>query len=127
MKQQRTKGAYTDSKNQVVFDLPVVSYEEDKLQVIYAPSLDVFGYGKTERDAMDSFKIALEEFIRYTTNKKTLTKVLENMGWVVKPKKRMFKAPSLGYLIDENKQFNEIFNHKNFRKFNEQIGVPMYA
>ena len=127
MKQQRTQGTFNDSKNKVTFDLPVVVYEENGLQVIYSPSLDLFGYGKTLSTARTSFTLTLEEFINYTTHKKTLDKVLKKLGWIVKKNNKSFVAPSLGYMLDENKQFNEIFNTKDFKKFNEQIQVPLYA
>ena len=127
MKQQRTSGTYSDKKHKVIFDLSILSYKENDLFVLYAPSLDIFGYGKTESEASDSFRSALEEFIRYTTNKKTIEQVMKQLGWEIKPKKHLFKAPPLSYMLEENEQFNEIFNNKDFRKYNEQVGVPMYA
>ena len=93
MKKQQTSGTYTDSANKVTFDIPVLAYTEKETEVIYAPSLDLFGYGKTEGAARESFVLALEEFIRYTTHKKTIEKVLEQLGWKIK--KHKFKAPSL--------------------------------
>ncbi len=84
MKQQRTSGIYTGKKEKITFDLPIVTYEENGLQVIYSPSLDVFGYDKTHAEARKSFTLTLEEFLLYTTHKKTLETVLKNMGWVVK-------------------------------------------
>src|SRR6185436_13748270 len=110
MKHQRTRGTYADSKKKVIFDLPVVTYEENGLQVIYSPSLDLFGYGKTMADARNSFIITIEEFISYTTHKKTLEKVLKELGWQIKKSNLRYIAPSLGYMLDENEQFNEIFN-----------------
>ena len=127
MKQQRTRGTYVDLRKKIIFDLPVVSYEEKELQVIYAPSIDLFGYGKTIDEAKNSFAVTLSEFIRYTTHKKTLEKVLKGLGWQIKKPQRHFIAPSLGYMLDENKQFREIFNTKDFRKFNEQVQVPVFA
>ncbi|MEO8150348.1 MAG: hypothetical protein ABI723_22130 [Bacteroidia bacterium] len=127
MKQQRTKGTYADTKKKVIFDLPVITYEENGLQVIYAPSIDLFGYGKTLAEARNSFTITMEEFISYTTRKKTFEKVLTGLGWKVKSANRKFTAPPLGYMLDENEQFKEIFNKKDFRKFNEQIQVPIYS
>ena len=123
MKQQRTTGIYIDKTKKVIFNLPVVSYEENRLQVIYAPSIDLFGYGKSMEEAKQSFNIALEEFIRYTTRKKTLATVLKQLGWV--KKKKEYKAPPLGYLIKENDQFNSIFNEKDFKKFNQQVELAI--
>src|SRR5438552_19042072 len=96
MKQNRTAGMYLDKDKKVTFDLPVLSYHEAGLQVIYAPYLDLFGYGKTEKEAKESFKITLEEFIRYTTAKNTIEKVLKQLGWKIKTKKHLYQAPSLG-------------------------------
>jgi len=127
MNQQRKVGEFKDYKKKVVFDLVVLSYLENDLHVIYAPSIDLFGYGKTESEANESFNLALEEFIKYTSNKGTLIKVLTQLGWEVKPRKLYFKSPALGYMLKENEQFNEIFNQKDFSKFNHRVEVAVSA
>jgi len=127
MKQHRKVGEFKDNKKKVVFDLVVLSYLENDLHVIYAPSIDLFGYGSTESEANESFKITLEEFIRYTSNKGTLNLVLKQLGWEVKPRKFYFKSPPLAYMLNENEQFNEIFNHKDFSKFNHQVEIAVSA
>ena len=127
MKPQRKAGEYRDQAKKVVFDLVVLSYLENNLNVVYAPSIDLFGYGKTESEANDSFKTTLEEFIRYTTNKGTLNKVLKQLGWEIKPRKLLFKSPPLGYMLNQNEQFNEIFNSKSFSKYNQQVEIALTA
>lgn len=49
--------------------------------IIYSPALDLSGYGNTINVAKKSFKIALEEFIRYTLNENTFNDVMKKLGW----------------------------------------------
>ena len=58
--------------------------DDNKVNIIYSPHLDLSGYGKTMSDAKESFNIAFEDFIDYTFKKKTLSKVLSHLGWQVK-------------------------------------------
>ena len=97
--------------------------------MIYAPTLDLFGYGKTKKEAEESFEITLDEFMRYTVNKGTLIPELKRLGWEVSEnkKKPKFIAPLLSYLLTDNKQFNEIFNKGEYHKYNQQISIPAFA
>jgi len=48
---------------------------------MFAPALDICGYGKNTAEAKQSFGIVLEEFINHTSNKNTLNTVLNKLGW----------------------------------------------
>lgn len=58
--------------------------DENKTHLIFSPHLDLTGYGSNLKDAKKSFEIVLSDFIDYTINKKTLTKVLTSLGWRTK-------------------------------------------
>lgn len=45
--------------------LDFVRFEDSGCKVIYCPSLGIAGYGKTEDDAEESFRITLEETLKY--------------------------------------------------------------
>jgi hypothetical protein len=68
---------YEDGRNLISAKLSLIEFEEGGLFFVYSPALDLTGYGKTEKDARDSYNLAMEEFLRYTTNKKTAFKELE--------------------------------------------------
>lgn len=105
--------------------LPLIGFEEDGVQIIYCPALDVSGYGNDENEAKKSFEIVLEEFFRYTLNKKTFLSELTRMGWKVKKGRRPMKPPQMCDLLENNENFNRIFNEHNFRKFDKQIEMPV--
>ena len=125
MQNKQTKGRFASKKETIDFELSLVAYTEGNLHVVYSPALDIFGYGKTEREAEKSFNTVLEEHIRYTTNKNTFLKDLKHQGWKVSGKK--YSAPPLGKMLKANDQFNEIFNYKDYSKYSETVSVPVYA
>ena len=68
--------------------LSLVEFKEEDVTIIYSPALDLSGYGHSEVEAKNSFSEALQEFFRYTNNKKTLDKVLKKLGWSIKGSKK---------------------------------------
>lgn len=71
-------------KGNVEAVLDVFIYENDGFQVVYAPALDLMGYGKTEEDAKSSFDIVAEDFFEYTIVNNTLGEYLTKHGWVAR-------------------------------------------
>jgi len=54
--------------------------DEKKVHFVFSPHLDLTGYGYTLKNAKKSFSIVLDDFIDYTLNKKTISKVLADLG-----------------------------------------------
>lgn len=106
--------------------LSLFSFEEDGLNVIFSPALDLFGYGKTEQEAKESFITVLQEFINYTSNKKTLFKELERLGWKIKGSKRnrKLKSPDVATMVKENKELSDLFENKSFKKYDQVVELP---
>ena len=125
MQKKRTQGSYRSKKESVDFEFSLIAYKEENLDVVYCPALDLFGYGKTEREAEKSFSVALGEYIRYTLNKNTFIKDLKKHGWKISGRK--FSAPPLGAMLKDNDYFHRIFNDKDYSKYNETVSVPVYA
>jgi len=110
--------------------ISVLSFKENDTNIMYCPELDISGYGDNFKEASESFKIALDEFIRYTLNKKTLEKELKRMGWVIvrKGKKTIkYKSPSIIDIINKNKDLTDIIGNKEYRKTNKLIAIPAIA
>ncbi|UZO81915.1 hypothetical protein NBT05_05475 [Aquimarina sp. ERC-38] len=103
--------------------LSLVEFEEDNVTIIYSPALDLSGYGYSQSEAKQSFSEALQEFFRYTSNKKTLEKVLKDLGWVIKgsKKKSKFNPPKDSDLISLNPLYNEIVNNKSYKVSRENV------
>ncbi len=103
--------------------------DENDINFVYSPHLDLTGYGKTLEEANESFDIVLDDFVDYTLKKKTIGKVLENLGWsikgaVKKPKKVI--APSITTIIGKNKYVSEIFDKYSVQTYHEDIQIPAF-
>lgn len=119
----------TKLKNEAEVNVTVglFQFEENGRTIIYSPAFDLSGYGNSAEEAKTSFQITMEEFFRYTLNKKTLFKELKRLGWIIKEgksKNRNIKIPDLANLITENDYLAEILNEKQFTKFDQTIAMP---
>ncbi|MEO7834034.1 MAG: hypothetical protein ABIR50_01850 [Ginsengibacter sp.] len=114
-------------KATVKVDVPVMLFEEEKNWFAYLPSFDLTGYGNNPEEAKESLKIVLDEFIRYSLNKKTFFEELRRLGWEIKSKNRPIHAPKMSDLIQKNDQLKDIINSKQYSTANYQVNVPAYA
>lgn len=112
------------SGDKITVQLFVMLFMDDNSYVSYCPAINVYGYGSTESEAKSSFEVCLDEFFTYTLNKGTLFTELENLGWKCKSKKRL-QPPTLTQLISRNKDVTEIWNTRNFTKFDKSITLPL--
>ncbi len=119
----------TNSSAKVAVNLFLIHFQdENKVHFIFSPHLDLTGYGYTLKEAKKSFNIVLDDFIRYTINKKTLMKVLANLGWKTKgTSKRPAKllAPSITSVIAKNKHVSEIFDNHPVQTFHQEVEIPV--
>jgi hypothetical protein len=118
-------GDYNTPHEHISMSLPLIEFEEDGSQIIYCPALDVSGYGKDEAEAKQSFEIVLQEFFRYTLNKKTFFNELIRLGWKVKKGHKPMTPPQMCDLLETNENFSRIFNQHDFRKFDKKIEMPV--
>lgn len=104
--------------------------DENGIDFIYSPHLDLAGYGRSVKAAKKSFEIVFEDFIDYTLKKKTLGKVLEKLGWELKgnPKRpKKLRAPSIASVIRENDYVSELFDTYPLQTFHQEVGIPVMA
>ena len=131
MSQYIFEGKYQDKSLIVRVRLFLVHFQdENKVHFIYSPHLDLTGYGNNLSEARKSFEIVFEDFIDYTIKKKTLPKVLTDLGWSIKgsekhPKKII--APSIASVINENDYVSEIFDKYPVKTFHKEVGIPLIA
>jgi hypothetical protein len=126
MKQLQYKGKFDAKEASVDFQLPVISFIEDNTSIIYCPALDLSGYGNDEFEARTSLDTALEEYLTYTMNKKTLWSDLKKLGWMVKKNKQKAAIPPpMSELLEKNQEFSRIFNNLPFKKFNTGVRFPV--
>src|SRR5690606_12685103 len=102
MDKKRANAKYSDGKKNVELEVSIFLWEEDFIFYVYAPALDLTGYGLSREEARQSFETVLEEFLVYTHNKKTIFKELENLGWAVNKKKKRVISPDFEDMLAEN-------------------------
>jgi hypothetical protein len=117
---------FAGDKKMINVSLTLIEFKEDGLFFIYSPALDLTGYGKTQDEARNSYDIAMEEFLKYTSNKKTAFKVLEKLGWTI-AKNQKVTAPTLSTLIQKRSYLEEILSEKDFYKTQENVAIPAYG
>ena len=117
-----------DNGVRVNVDLQILVFEEEGTSIFYCPALDLNGYGNNEEEALSSFKLVLTEYFDYTIKKNTLREDLKKYGWKI-PKSK-FKAmipPDLSKMLRDNEEFVDVFNHKEYRKINMPVEMPVFA
>lgn len=125
------EGKYSSNTGIVEVKLLLFHFkDENKVHFIYSPNLDLTGYGSTESAAKESFEIVLSDFIDYTIKKKTLSKVLQDLGWEIKgsekrPKKLL--APGMSDVIKNQQYVSEIFDKYRVKSFHQTVEMPCVA
>lgn len=131
MAQYIFEGGYKKKSGNVLVRLLLFHFEdENKVHFIYSPHMDLTGYGNDIVEAKKSFEIVFEDFVDYTLKKKTLGKVLPDLGWDLKrstkrPKKVL--APSITSVIKENEYVSEIFDKYSVNTYHQEVGLPALA
>jgi hypothetical protein len=119
------EGTWQHGDKKLTVKLSLIIFEEDDNTVVYCPALDLSGYGKTEPEATESFKIVANEYILYSTNKNTLLDDLKTHGWKIPTHKRQsIIPPDISTLLTTNSEFNRVFNHFPFRKIDQEFAIP---
>ena len=124
------KGIKKDS-NMIQVRLLLIHFkDENKVNFIYSPHLDLTGYGNNLSEAKTSFEIVFDDFLDYTIKKNTIGEVLEKLGWqlkgsIKKPKKII--APSITSIIKENDYISDIFDKYSTKTFHQDVGIPTMA
>ena len=123
------EGKFQDKTSVVRVKLLLFHFQdENKVHFVYSPHLDLTGYGNDENQAKKSFEVVMEDFVDYTVKKKTIAKVLADLGWEVKGSEkhpRKLLAPSITKVINENEYISEIFDKYSVNTFHEEIGLPV--
>lgn len=131
MAQYIFEGDYKNNSDIVNIKLLLFHFQdENNIHFIYSPHIDLTGYGKTIAEAKKSFEIVLEDFVDYTLKKKTLGKVLSDLGWKLKgtakkPKKVI--APSITSVIKDNRYISEIFDKYPVNTYHQEVGLPAFV
>jgi len=102
--------------------LVVLSFKVVNIYNVYCPSLNLVGCGCTQEEADNSFRVVFEEYIRDTTDNKTLIKDLESLGWNIKGEKPI--PPNILESVKIDKELENIFNNYDFVKHSISVEIP---
>jgi hypothetical protein len=97
--------------------MDLLIFKEKNIHFVYAPALDVSGYGLTKKEAESSFLITLKAFLEFTSDNKTLESELLKLGWKTE-NGAVFSPPYFDELLNKNPYLSEIVREKDFQKRN---------
>ncbi len=95
--------------------MDLLIFKENNAHIVYAPALDISGYGNTKKEAETSFLTSLKEFLEFTNQKDTLKSELSRLGWK-SDNNNIFVPPYFDELLQKNAYLSEIVREKNFQK-----------
>lgn len=125
MDKKRANAKYSDGRQNVEFSVSIFLWEENSVFYVYSPALDLTGYGLTKDEARESFETVLEEFIKYTHNKKTIFKELENLGWAVNKRRKRIVSPDFEDLLSENEHFRHLYKSKDLVRDSSNVNLQL--
>ena len=118
----------SDTAENFKVQLDLYSFIEDESRVIFCPSLDLYGYGKTLEDAEKAFAFTLTSFLDYTTQKQTLVPILKKLGWEISENDASeIRPPQMDKLLMDNEGFKDLLTNKEYRKKHKQVTIPALA
>lgn len=125
MKKKWAKAQYQSGNKKVNINVTLFSWIEDGIYFLYSPSLDLTGYGNSKEEAKESFGTTLDEFVKYTENKRTIYDELEKLGWAVNKRKKKVVAPEFEEMLSENDHFNSIYKKRNWEQESSNVGLVL--
>ncbi|MBR5075300.1 MAG: hypothetical protein IKX26_08790 [Bacteroidales bacterium] len=96
--------------------LEVYIFANDGCEIAYSPALDIFGYGKTVKEAKDSFSIVIKDFFESCIRRKTLDEYLLSKHWTRKKEESLFVSPQVIAMAKSNDKFRNILSAPQFTK-----------
>jgi len=122
------KGELQSKSRKISVQLGIYLFKEDNMSIAYCPALDLSGYGNNDEEAKSSFAEVFRQYIEYCTNKKTLISDLQKRGWNIKSmKQRKIKGPEFESLMRTNKELKNIIEKKDYVKYSESVGIPVFS
>jgi hypothetical protein len=107
--------------------LSLFTFIEDNVHVVYSPALDLYGYGNDEHEARRSFEVALHEYVKYTSNKKTVEIDLKKYGWKIDKRHKTLNSPDVSTILQTNESFRNMVNNRPFKKYDLNVQIPAFA
>lgn len=107
--------------------LSLFTFIEDNVNVVYSPALDLYGYGNDEHEARHSFEVSLKEYVRFTSNKKSVVADLKKYGWKIDKRHKTLNSPDVLTMLETNESFRNMVNERPFKKYDLNVQIPVFA
>lgn len=128
MSNYKVRATFEEQGIPIETTLHLISFEEDGNHIVYSAAMDMTGYGKSEAEAIKSFEITLEEFVRYTMAKNTMYNELERLGWSISGKnQKTAKPPSFEMLQQKNPEFQHMIESIPHTMIRQSMRIPQYS
>jgi len=121
----RALASYRKGDNLYHIDLTLLFWKDNGTHYVYAPALDLTGYGKTEVEAKKSFETTLGMFADYSITKGTIYKELERLGWTTNKKKKRVKAPTDEELMEDNEALRELASRPGVLRQESSVALAL--
>ena len=127
-KKIQISGKLEGKETEFEVSIPLLVFKEDTVHIVYAPALDLSGYGESEKEAMTSFELVLEEFFNYTSAHKTLLSELGRLGWKnIGPDQANLTPPTITEMAKLTEDFDSIFEVRHPTVAYHSVRIPSYA
>ena len=110
-------------KTDISIRVSVYTFREGDNVIAYCPSLDLSGYGRTQKEAKESFGVVMKDYLDYCTSEGTLHEDLISHGWQMEP--RHAAEPALQHMIRRNRELRDILDMPHYSKFSKTASVQM--
>lgn len=121
MAKGKFEGQFASDKHIIQVGLEILTWEEDGVYFVYAPSLDLTGYNSTKEGAKKSFEDTLDDTLLYMERKSSLFDELERLGWTVNRKKMRVNSPDIEELMRDNSEIRDILNRPDVQKESHNV------
>lgn len=125
MARKQVSAIFDRGTGKIQVQLLLLQWEEEGIHYLYAPALDLTGYGYSEEEARRSFETNLDEFVDYTDKKKTIYDELKRLGWTINKKKKRVQAPAESELLEDNETYREIKGKPDVVTITRQVSMAV--
>ena len=121
MGQPQVLQAQSTSPFVVNVELQLLKWEKDAVYFVFAPALDVVGYGVSEEEAEASFSFTLKQTLNSLKAEGKVYEELERLGWLINRYKRMIQTPDFQQLLLQLPELEEIAERASFSEKHVQL------
>lgn len=111
MAQRKFQDRINLKKDAINLNITLITFEAEGNVIFYSPTLDLYGYGDNEGEALNSFNETMYLYLEYGMHENTIAQDLSDRGWT------------------RHKRFNKRFNTEAYfpKEIMSEKGVENYG